>query len=281
MNHNFDVAMDYFALLGVPFDADADQIKKGYRKMAMRYHPDLSKLVDAHERFQTIAEAYEILNRYREAYVRARKVHITTQKWQQKREAYQTHNPSEAKGTYSQTTAQPYQSTQKSSNRTHSDEQVFHQRLSPSKGRNRELTFPITLRYAVRLLQAGYFLIPGLNIKMRFTRDMLDAKWFRLRAKGFRGRFGGEPGDLLIRFDVKTQTERFELDEGDIVARYKVPPILLTEGHLLNLDSPAGRFEWKVCTDKLGQQPIVIKGLGLPSEKNYMAGDLKVFIHSY
>ncbi|MFZ4622806.1 MAG: DnaJ C-terminal domain-containing protein [Rhodoferax sp.] len=52
---------DYYATLGVPRDADLEQIKKAYRKLARTYHPDLSKLPDAEARFKETAEAYATL----------------------------------------------------------------------------------------------------------------------------------------------------------------------------------------------------------------------------
>ena len=53
---------DYYAILGVPRDAGADDVKKAYRKMALKFHPDKNKASDAEERFKEIAEAYEVLS---------------------------------------------------------------------------------------------------------------------------------------------------------------------------------------------------------------------------
>ena len=52
---------DYYAALGVPRDADLEQIKKAYRKLARQYHPDVSKETDAEARFKDAAEAYATL----------------------------------------------------------------------------------------------------------------------------------------------------------------------------------------------------------------------------
>jgi curved DNA-binding protein len=52
---------DYYETLGVPRDADLDQIKKAYRKLARTYHPDVSKAPDAEARFKDAAEAYATL----------------------------------------------------------------------------------------------------------------------------------------------------------------------------------------------------------------------------
>lgn len=52
---------DYYAALGVPRDADLDQIKKAYRKLARQHHPDVSKAPGAEEKFKDAAEAYATL----------------------------------------------------------------------------------------------------------------------------------------------------------------------------------------------------------------------------
>lgn len=52
---------DYYAVLGVPRDADADAIRKAYRKLARQHHPDVSKSPGAEARFKDVAEAYATL----------------------------------------------------------------------------------------------------------------------------------------------------------------------------------------------------------------------------
>ena len=52
---------DFYAALEVPRDADADTIKKAYRRLARKYHPDVSKEAGAEERFKELGEAYETL----------------------------------------------------------------------------------------------------------------------------------------------------------------------------------------------------------------------------
>ena len=53
---------DYYEVLGVPRDADQDAIRRAYRKLARKYHPDLNSDSDAEDRFKQLGEAYEVLS---------------------------------------------------------------------------------------------------------------------------------------------------------------------------------------------------------------------------
>jgi DnaJ-class molecular chaperone len=53
---------DYYKILGISKSATDDEIKKAYRKLALKYHPDKNKAPGAEDKFKEVAEAYEVLS---------------------------------------------------------------------------------------------------------------------------------------------------------------------------------------------------------------------------
>ncbi|KUJ71963.1 DnaJ domain-containing protein [Thiomicrospira sp. WB1] len=246
---HYDANKDYFALLGVHPQAATDAIKKAYRKLARRYHPDVSTIHNAKEKFQEIAEAYEVLSKHRDDY------------WRDfcRQQARLCRNVRRQSSSSSSATAQP-------SSR--------HARQAPIHGRDREITYPLTLRYAIRLLKLGYFYIPGLKVRMKFTREAFMNKTFRLKGKGYKGLFGGQPGDYLVRFELRLNSLNWRLEGSDLYGTIEVPRALLTPGTDLTLQSPSGRMEITVPDAYSSDDYIKVSNMGLPGDERYQPGDL-------
>lgn len=308
MNLPFDLSIDYFAVLGVHHGASSDQVKKAYRKMARRYHPDVSTIHDATHKFQEIANAYEILKKHRDEYCRQ----FEQRKRQARRNAQQFYRESTSQNTagfgrefeHTQSSRQEFTKrdtyrrgkraesksrrdrayhydAHRSAKQPNSKQDAYskfdqHGFRAPIHGKDRLIEYPLTLRYAIRQLRIGRFYVPGLKISMKFTRQAFENKTFRVAGKGYRGMFGGRDGDFLVRFQIRMDSSRFELKDGDIYAKFYVLKSLLKPGRTVFLDTPSGRVDLSLPEDFLAKPYFKIAGMGLPADDQNRAGDLYV-----
>lgn len=258
---HFDANKDYFAVLGLHNQACEKTIKLTYRRLARRYHPDVSKMPDATLRFQEISEAYEVLSKHRDAYCRAfdRFKHHSNA-FQHRHSTQSSHEPQQSP---------PDDEFKRQNYQSHS-----HWKRAPIDGKDRVICYPLTLRYAIRLLQQGYFYIPGLKVKMKFTRHAFEAKTFRLKGKGYQGLFGGQPGDYLVSFKINQESLSWKLQGADLYGDVKVPKSLLVPGGKVQFDSPVGTLTLIVPANYDQNDFIKVQNKGLPSDERGLAGHL-------
>lgn len=269
VNKYYDLSVDYFAVLGAHYGACEKTVKMMYRKMARRYHPDVSTIYDAQKKFQEIAFAYEVLKKHRKAYCFDYERHSVNRSKSSGKTANQSNHQSNPQT----------RSTRKRSKKTKEYSNRAYHSHRPINGKNRTITYPLTLRYAIRLLKLGAFYIPGLKVKMKFTREAFVGKTFRLKGKGYSGLFGGKSGDYLVRFTIKLDSIKFQLEEGDIYGAFFVPKSLIKRGGELKLESPSGSLSVTVPSDygsSSCREFICIAGRGLPSDGVIKSGDFYV-----
>jgi len=264
---NYDTSIDYFAVLGVHYGACEKTVKAMYRKMARRYHPDVSTIHDAQKRFQEISVAYEILKKYRNDYC---------QDYERNAEHRKSAPPSH-RATRSETkcSEEPSHWARRDSGAPYRDSETHHDFRSskPIDGKNRAITYPLTLRYAIRLLKLGSFYIPGLKVKMNFTREAFEGKTFRLEGKGYSGLFGGRSGDFLVSFNIQVDCLKFQLEGADIYGAFSVPKPLVKAGNTVQIESPSGRLNLFVPEGYGSNDFIKVPNMGLPADKYKPAGD--------
>ncbi len=270
MNNNYDSSIDYFAVLGVHYGACDKTIKMMYRKMARRYHPDVSTIHDAQKKFQEIAFAYEVLKKHRKEYCFEYERFLKNKA----NKSRNTHASQQSYSSYSRTQQKQKPSSKEDSYNYYSNRAYRAHR--PVHGKDRLITYPLTLRYAIRLLKLGVFYIPGLKVKMKFTRVAFEGKTFRLKGKGYRGLFGGKSGDYLVRFSIKFDCTRFQLKGGDIYGTFFIPQALIQGGKKIKLESPSGSLDVNIPLTYRPDQFICIKGMGLPADKTTPVGDFYV-----
>jgi len=247
----FDAQKNYFAQLGVAsHDCDAT-IKKAFRRLARRYHPDVSQHPAAKEKFQAISEAYEVLRKHRSDY------------WQ----AFCRHQSRHCDNRTDHTSSSFSQNASRRDWNAHA-----HQ--APVRGKDRHITFPVTLRYAIRLLKEGYFYMPSIRVRMKFTREAFLGKTFRLRGKGYPGLFGGEPGDYWVRFELRHPGVEWQLEGNDLYGQVAVPPRLLVPGQEVTIQAPTGATRIKIPTNYQSSDYICVSQQGLPGDHRHRPGNL-------
>ncbi|HVI44457.1 MAG TPA: J domain-containing protein [Chitinophaga sp.] len=287
---------DYYKVLGVDKTATADQIKKAYRKLAVKYHPD--KNPDdktAEEKFKEINEAYEVLS---DADKR--------KKYDQFGENYKYYEQhggrpedfdwSQYGGRGQQGHSYTYQGNMEDlfgnggGEGKFSDffEQLFGSRFSggsrrqqgPARGRDVQATMEVSLEDAynggTRQVEVG-----GSRINIKLKPGLHEGQVIRLKGKGSPGRKGGESGDLLITIQLSLHPQ-YELKGKDIYTDLAVPLYtailggkitVSTPGPALNMNIPAGTDSGKVFR---------LKGKGMPAyDHRGEAGDLylKAVVH--
>ncbi|MBN2865670.1 MAG: DnaJ domain-containing protein [Thiotrichales bacterium] len=279
---DYNSKVDYFAVLGVHFDACPKTVKLAYRKMARRYHPDVSKIHDAQKKFQEMAFAYEVLSKYRDTYCADFLAQQRRNQSGMPTKSEPTPSPQSKYAHTSTTSDDAQRQTQK--DRAQNDQGSSHgqsgspfnryRAYQPINGKDRAITYPLTLRYAIRLLKLGTFYIPALKVQMKFTREALEGKTFRLAGKGYSGLYGGQNGDYLVRFEIKSDNRDWLLKGADLYGRITVEAQKLVAGTQLKVDVPTGACEICIPADYQLDQFVCVEGMGLPAQAEESAGHL-------
>ena len=235
---------DYYALLGVPQDANLDQIKKAYRKLARENHPDMSKAEGAEARFKEIGEAY------------------TTLKDEEKRAAYDALGKSPEGGHFS---PPPHWREQYQGQSANFDEMDLadllaslnqrhpgeHSQSQPQRGRDFEDTVHISLNDALLGTTMGIKLLDqGVEreLEVKIPAGVSEGQKIRMRGMGGKGLQGAAAGDFYLHVKLKPHPI-FNVIGSDLFFSLKLAPweaalgaeveVPTLEGNVL-LSVPAG-----------------------------------------
>lgn len=259
---------DYYAILGVDRGASQDDIKKAYRKLARKYHPDVSKEPNAEEKFKEMAEAYETLKdpEKRAAYDQLGR-HVPGQDFQ----------------------PPPDWGQQFAGARTMFDDIDFADLFAGLSGRHRHggggasafasgrdyeaavrLTFEqafhgteIELELSVLEsdAQGGVRRVPH-RIKVRIPKGVSDGQQLRIPGKGGKGVEGGRDGDLYLDIVVESHP-LYRVSGQDIYLDLPLAPWEAVLGTTVRLPTPAGAVSLKVPPGTRAGQQLRLAGRGL------------------
>ncbi|MDD3610599.1 MAG: DnaJ C-terminal domain-containing protein [Halothiobacillaceae bacterium] len=272
---------DYYAVLGVARRSTADEIKRAYRKLAQKYHPDRSSEPGAEERFKEINEAYEVLG---DAQKRARYDQLGGQ-WRPGddirpppgsgfsdafsderargfSEFFKAFFAEEARGRKgTSSTGGPQTGATGGAPRTRGRDQNARILISIEDaciGAQREVTFTLP-----EIGPDGVVRQRTRTLKVRIPPGIGEGQKIRLVGQGGQGSGGAPNGDLFLEVEFQAHPY-FTLDGRDILLRVPVTPWEAALGHRIEVPTPTGRVELKIPPDSQSGRRLRLKGRGLP-----------------
>jgi curved DNA-binding protein len=261
---------DYYEVLGVPRDADQDTIRRSYRKLARKYHPDLNSDSDAEERFKELGEAYEVLS---DADKRERYDRLGAGWREAEREA-----PDES--------FEDFFAHQGFGDGTHVEfgddlfEALFGARAGrargPLRGHDREALLELSLKDA---LAGGRrrLTLDGREVNVNFPAGVRDGQLIRLAGQGGEGRDGGPPGDLFLRVALKPHPRFRRRGDDNLDVELPITPSEAALGATVAVETPTGTARVRVPAGSSSGRRLRLRGRGLP-KRGGGSGDLHAVV---
>ncbi|WP_028534276.1 DnaJ C-terminal domain-containing protein [Paludibacterium yongneupense] len=262
---------DYYQTLGVARDATQDDIKRAYRKLARKFHPDVSKEADAEVRFKALGEAYAVLKdpEKRAAYDQMGSEWKTGQDfrpppgWDAGFEFSGSGFETAGSGEYSDFF-----------------EALFGRagagRGTHAKGRDRHAKVVIDLADAYRGAQRSIVMqVPQRNAQGRvqlhertldvaIPRGVRAGQHLRLAGQGEPGAGGGAAGDLYLEIDF-AEHPLFRADGADVFLDLPLAPWEAALGAAVDVPTPTGTVRLTIPPGSEAGKRLRLKGRGIPA----------------
>jgi curved DNA-binding protein len=277
---------DYYKVLGVARDADQDAVKRSYRRLARKYHPDVSKEPDAKERFQEVGEAYEVL---KDPEKRAAYDQIGSQ-WKPGQDF--TPPPGWDAGfefggggftgasefsdffeaLFGQAAGAKTQTHQR--REFHMQGEDHHAKVMVAledafAGATRSISLAVP-----QYDDAGHITTKTRTLNVKIPKGVTEGQRIRLQGQGGVGFGRGEPGDLYLEVAFEPHA-LFRADRRDIYVDLPVTPWEAALGETIVVPTLGGEVELKVPRDSQTGKTLRLKGRGLPGNP---AGDQYVIL---
>lgn len=270
---------DYYKVLGVARDASQEEIKRAYRKLARKYHPDVSKERDAESRFKEVGEAYEALGdpEKRAAYDRLGSSWRTGQDFQpppgwQGAGAGRPHAHEFTAGDAAQF-SEFFESLFGAGRGGFTAFDDFEQDVS-SMGRDHHARIAIDLEDAFhgatrqlslrepRVDASGRVTMQERVLSVRIPPGVKSGQLIRLAGQGDPGR-GGQRGDLYLEV-VLNPHPLYRVEDRDLHLVLPVTPWEAALGGEVEVPTPGGRVSVTVPANSANGRRLRLKGRGLP-----------------
>ncbi len=280
--------VDYYRIMGVEESASADEIRRAYRKLARKYHPDVSKETDAEERFKEVGEAYEVLKDPEK-----RAEYDTLRRYRDQAGNFQPPPDWERQGARGAGGHAQWEDFQ-GNGQGFSDffESLFGRRSAPgrgdfsARGGDAHHVLPLTLeeayaggtrRFSLERLEAGPDGRPvprRSEISVTIPRGVVSGQHLRLAGRGSPGFGGGPAGDLFLEIELVPHP-RFTVEGRDLTMVLPVAPWELALGASVDVPTLGGPVKLAVPANARPGQKLRLKGRGLPGKP---AGDQYVVL---
>jgi curved DNA-binding protein len=273
---------DYYKILGVEPTADVKEIKTAYRKLARKYHPDVSKEAGAEDKFKEASEAYEALSdpEKRAEYDDIRKYGQQGRPfqgppgWQSRAGGgagadFENGDFSDFFSSIFGNRGQPGGRPRAAGRRGQDVEMelaIFLEETLSAESKKVSFTVPQHAPNGQRMAD----ITKTLNVKI--PAGVADGERIRLKGQGAPGVGGGENGDLflIIRF---APHPRFEVEGRDLVINVPLAPWETALGTKVAVPTLTGKINLTIRPDSQNGQRLRVKGNGL-SNKQGERGDL-------
>jgi curved DNA-binding protein len=266
---------DYYKTLNVDRKATQDEIKRAYRKLARKYHPDVSKEADAELKFKELGEAYEVLKdpEKRVAYDQlgsnwnSQKGFKPPPDWGS---GFEFHGAPRGGG----------------SQQGFSDffESLFGQAGGPGGGRGFHMQgedhhakilvdLEDSYRGATRSISLqmpdvtpdGHVVSRSRTLKVNIPKGIRQGQQIRLSGQGAKGQGSGKAGDLYL--EIEFNPHRFYRVEGaDVYLELPVAPWEAALGASVKVPTPSGAIDLKIPANSKAGKKLRLKGRGIPAK---------------
>ena len=268
---------DYYKIMGLSENADADAIRKAYRKLARKYHPDVSKEADAEQHFKEIGEAYEVLKDKdkRAKYDQLRKMGAQGRDgsfrpppgWQAQSARSQT-DFGDA-GDFSDFFSSIFGGFAAGGQQAGRSRQAFRQRGEDvhsklallldeaHKGGEKSISFQVH-----EPDEQGFLRRRRKTLKVKIPPGVTRGQQIRLKGQGGPGMGGGEPGDLFIEIDLAPHP-LFVVDGKNLQLTVPIAPWEAALGAAIRIPTLDGELNIKIPPGSSGGQKLRLAGKGL------------------
>ncbi|MDH3688797.1 MAG: DnaJ domain-containing protein [Gammaproteobacteria bacterium] len=282
--------VDYYKIMGVEEDASAEDIKKAYRRLARKYHPDVSKESNAEAKFKELGEAYEVLKdpEKRTEYDELRRYGGVAGEEFTPPPGWQPHAGS--RGGFTDADAAHFSDFFETlfGNSRHGSHYSTASRGSTFAMRGEDIHYriPVSLEesydgatrnislHTHRLDQRGQAVPDIKTLTIKIPKGVTDGQKIRLRGQGGSGIGGAPDGDLYLEVEL-TPHRHFIAENRDITLILPISPWEAALGATVQVPTLSGLVNLTIPANAKAGQKLRLKGKGLPGKP---AGDQYVVL---